>query len=298
MILGFGDPVFWAKVAGMVDRFIGTAAALLVSVLVLLGVPGPHPALAQTPPVVETAPLPPVPGNPVAPSRAPDPTPLPTPSPTPDPAPAPAAPSTPVPATPVPATPVPAPSPTPVPTGPPPTAPPPAGPLPQSGTTLVPPPADPSTSDEVELAPKPAAVVRGSSSWDDGYAKLTEVFAKLAADLSLAGIPVAGKPVAIFVDTDDVGFRYEALLPIEAQPATRPAALPAEIEFGSTPSGKAIRFAHQAAYDEIDGTYEAVTAYLDSKGIEVKDAFIEEYVAFGKDAADPVLQLYIYVQPK
>jgi effector-binding domain-containing protein len=239
----------------MMDRFGCIAAALLASLFCLVVVTGPQPARAQTPPAVETAPLPPVPADPVAPVPAPSPNPAPTP-------------------------------------------PPPPGPLPPGVTTLAPPPADPSAFGEVELAPKPAAVVRGSSSWDDGYARLTEVFAKLSADLSLAGIPVVGKPIAIFVDSDDVGFRFEALLPIAAQPGVRPAALPAEIMFGATPAGKAIRFTHQAAYDEIDGTYEAVTAYLDSKGIEVKDAFIEEYVAFGQDAADPALQLYIYVQPK
>lgn len=171
-------------------------------------------------------------------------------------------------------------------------------PLPVDGSTLAPPPADAANPDEVNLAAKPAALTRGQATWDEGFGKLTDIFARLARELEQAGIKVAGKPIAIFVETDDAGFRYEALLPITAEPASRPAGLPADIQFGSTPSGRAIRFLHQAPYDDIDGAYEALTAYLDSKDIEVKDAFIEEYVTPGKDAADPALQVYIYVQPK
>ena len=44
------------------------------------------------------------------------------------------------------------------------------------------------------------------------------------------------------------------------------------------PDGKALRFVHKEPYDEIDSTYETITAYLDAKGITVKDAFVEEYV--------------------
>lgn len=174
----------------------------------------------------------------------------------------------------------------------------PTAPLPDDGLAMVPPPAETDGADEVELPGKPAAILRGSANWDEGYAKMTEAFARLAADLEKAGIKATGKPITIFLDTDDTSFRYEALLPIAAEPTPRPPGLPADIGFGRTPAGKAIRFVHQAPYDDIDGTYEAVTAYLDSKGVEVKDAFIEEYLTLGKDSADPALQLYIYVQPK
>jgi effector-binding domain-containing protein len=163
---------------------------------------------------------------------------------------------------------------------------------------LTPPPADPTLSDEVDLPARPVGILRGSANWDVAYETLQKSFARLAGDLAKAGIKVTGKPIAIFTETDDTSFRFEALLPIEAAPASRPDGLPADIQFGTTPSGKATRFVHQAPYEEIDGTYEAITAYLDSKDVEVKDAFIEEYVAMGKDDADPSTQVYIYVQPK
>jgi effector-binding domain-containing protein len=165
-------------------------------------------------------------------------------------------------------------------------------------TTLAPPPADPSMPDDVEVAARPAVSLRAASSWDDGYETLTRTFKRLADEMAKAGIKVTGKPISTFLETDDNGFRFEAQLPIEAAPPSRPAGLPAEITFGQTPSGKFIRFVHKSPYDDIDSTYEAVSAYLDSKGVEVKDTFTEEYVNQGTSAGDPSLELFIYVQPK
>jgi effector-binding domain-containing protein len=176
---------------------------------------------------------------------------------------------------------------------------PPAATAPASdATTLVPPPADPSQSDEVQIPSRPVAILRGGANWDAAYETLQKTFSRLAGDLGKAGIKVTGKPIAIFTETDDNSFRFEALLPIDAAPASRPAGLPEDVHFGTTPAGKAFRFVHGAPYEEIDGTYEAITAYLDSKDIEAKDAFIEEYVTLGKDESDPATQVYIYVQPK
>jgi effector-binding domain-containing protein len=164
--------------------------------------------------------------------------------------------------------------------------------------TLAPPPVDSSTPDTVELAARPAATLRGQSTWEEGYDRLTQSFQQLQSEMDKAGVRVTGKPLATFLETDDMGFRFQALLPVATPPATRPPGLPADIAFGSTPAGKAIRFVHKAPYDDIDSTYEAVSAYLDTKGIEVKDNFTEEYVAIGSGAGDTGLELYIYVQPK
>ena len=67
------------------------------------------------------------------------------------------------------------------------------------------------------------------------------------------------------------------------------------MKIGQTPAGKAMRFQHFGAYSDIDGTYDAITAYLDEKGIDAQDFFIEEYMNDVKDADDPALQVNIYV---
>jgi effector-binding domain-containing protein len=164
--------------------------------------------------------------------------------------------------------------------------------------TLVPAPADPSMPDKVELAAKPAALLRGAATWDDGYDKLTGAFAKLQDSMAANGIPVTGKPIALFLETDDLGFRFETQLPIERAPAERPAGLAADIRFGMTPAGTAWRFVHRAPYEDIDSTYEAITAYLDQRGIDAKETFIEEYVTLGQDPSDEALEINIFVQPR
>ena len=73
------------------------------------------------------------------------------------------------------------------------------------------------------------------------------------------------------------------------------ASLSDAVKIGQTPSGKAMRFEHQGAYSDIDATYDAITAYLDEKGIDAQDSFVEEYANDVKDPDDPTLQVNIYV---
>ncbi|UVF19846.1 GyrI-like domain-containing protein [Microvirga terrae] len=181
-----------------------------------------------------------------------------------------------------------------------PAAPAPAAPAPaqEAGrTTLFPNPSDPSGVEEGVLVSKPTVVLSGTSTWDDAFTNLKNAFAKIDGELKKAGIAPAGRPVTIFVDTDDDGFKYDAMVPIARVPEGKTELTP-EIKFGKTPEGKSFRFVHKDAYDEIDGTYETITAYLDIKEIVAKDAFIEEYVSDFTDSQDTNFEVNIYVQPK
>ena len=162
---------------------------------------------------------------------------------------------------------------------------------------LAPPPLDPGTPDEVVMRSHPALILRGQARWDDGYGALAQAFATLREQSQRLGVKETGYPLAVFVETDDQGFKYEAELPVDSLPAQRPADLAAELRFGATPEGRAIRFVHRGAYDEIDSTYEAVSAYVDVKGFEVKDTLIEEYIEMGQDSSDMAIEVHIFVQP-
>ena len=116
-------------------------------------------------------------------------------------------------------------------------------------------------------------------------------------ELKKAGIAPAGRPLTVFLHTDDAGFSYQAMIPVAQAPEGKTELTP-EIRFGRTPDGKTFRFVHEDAYDEIDGTYETITAYLDAKDIVSKDVFVEEYVTELTDSADTNLKVNIYVQPK
>ena len=67
------------------------------------------------------------------------------------------------------------------------------------------------------------------------------------------------------------------------------------VKLGTSPSGKAIKFQHRGAYDDIESTYDVITAYLDAKGLQVDSPYIEEYLTELKTADDPNLQVDIYV---
>jgi effector-binding domain-containing protein len=152
---------------------------------------------------------------------------------------------------------------------------------------------DASTAQAVELTARPAAVISGTAEWEEGFKTLMKSFTDLRAAMDRAGLKAAGKPLTVFVDTDDQGFKFQAMIPIEAPAAGATLAAPATI--GQTPAGKTMKFAHRNAYDDIDSTYEAITAYLDEKGIEAKPMFAEEYVSEPKTSDDTSLQVDIYV---
>ncbi|GBU18405.1 MULTISPECIES: GyrI-like domain-containing protein [Methylobacterium] len=164
-------------------------------------------------------------------------------------------------------------------------------------STLVATPGDANDVDEVSLPAKPAAILAGRTKWEEAVPSLKGAFARIEADLAKAGIAPTGRPIAVFTRTEDDGFQYEAMVPIERAPDAKPPEGDG-VRFGTTPSGKALRFPHKGSYDAIDGTYETLTAYLDAKDVVVQDRFIEEYVTDLSDKADDKLDVNIYALVK
>jgi effector-binding domain-containing protein len=155
-------------------------------------------------------------------------------------------------------------------------------------------PGDASTAQSVQLSARPAAVVSGTAEWEDGFDTITKSFNALRAAMDKAGLKPGGKPVTVFVETDDQGFKYQAMIPLDG-PAPAGVTLAAPVTIGETPAGRTMRFEHRGSYEDIDSTYEAITAYLDEKGIEAKPMFVEEYLTDPKTADDSDLQVDIYV---
>jgi effector-binding domain-containing protein len=163
--------------------------------------------------------------------------------------------------------------------------------------TLVPKPGDPLDVDEVVLPAKAAAMMAGVSTWTEGFADLKKAVQTIEDELRKAGMVAAGRPLAVFTETDDSGFHYEAMVPVEQVPQGRTSLTP-EIGFSRTPEGKAYRFVHKGPYEEIDETYDTISTYLDAKGIIAKDAFLEEYVSELTEAGDDNTEVNIFVQPR
>lgn len=168
--------------------------------------------------------------------------------------------------------------------------------VPNPNATLAGKPGDPSDVDEIALVARPVLALSGQASWDQGFQRLSESFALLRGEAGKANLPVAGRPLTLFVETDDNGFKFTAMLPVASGAPVQ--GLANGVSISQSPAGRSLRFVHTAPYDDIDSTYETITAYLEAKNILVKDAFLEEYVSELKDPADPNLEINVYVQPK
>jgi effector-binding domain-containing protein len=155
-------------------------------------------------------------------------------------------------------------------------------------------PADSVLSQTVEVAARPVVLLKGQGKWDDAFKTLSEAVDKVSGAVAKAGLKANGRPLAVFTETDDTGFHFQAMVPLSKAPEGKPE-LGEGLEIGSSPTGKALKFQHRGAYDEIDATYEAIAAYLDEKGLDTKDLIVEEYLTGFKTGDDATVEVDIYV---
>jgi effector-binding domain-containing protein len=173
---------------------------------------------------------------------------------------------------------------------------PPSATQPQTAPPAVQRPGEPGieAAQTVDVPARPVALMRGSSTWDDGFKSITTALSQIQTEMQKAGLAASGHPFTVFVETDDAGFRYEAMIPLATAPEGKNE-LAKDVKLGSSPSGKAMKFQHRGPYEDIDATYEAITAYLDEKNIEAQNLFIEEYLTDPKTSDDASLEVDIYV---
>lgn len=151
-------------------------------------------------------------------------------------------------------------------------------------------------SETVSVDARPAALLKGQGKWEGAAKTLAEAHKKLSAAVAKAGLTPNGRPIAVFTKTDDTGFAFEAMIPLAAAPEGKPK-LPDGVEIGASPAGKAMKFQHRGAYDEIDATYEAIAAYLDEKGLDTKDLIIEEYLTdFKGESPEVDVDIYVFLK--
>ena len=149
-------------------------------------------------------------------------------------------------------------------------------------------------SQTVELTARPALTLKGEAPLDDAQKAISEALGKVNAAAAKAGVKPSGKPIAVFSETSEKAIHFEAMLPLEKAPEGK-SKLDGGVEVGATPSGKALKFEHRGPYEDIESTYEAITAFLDEKGLDTKDRFIEEYISDVADSEDEEGEVDIYI---
>jgi effector-binding domain-containing protein len=145
-----------------------------------------------------------------------------------------------------------------------------------------------------EVAARPVLRIKGQSTWENGFETLRKVIGQLEGEAKRLNLVRAGQAMTYFVDSDDLGFTFEAMLPLAVPP---PAEAKFEKDFDATtsPAGRAIIFTHEGSYDEVDTAYEALTAWLDDKNLVSTGKFLEEYENIPEKSDDPGLKLRIIV---
>ncbi len=156
------------------------------------------------------------------------------------------------------------------------------------------------TTETVDVKARPVAMLSGDSSYDDAFKSIKASLDTVKQAMDKAGLKPTGRPITIFSAPDEKGFKYQAAVPVSAKPNGKTdlgskTDLGNGVTFADTPAGKALKFQHRGAYEDIDSTYDVITAYLDAKGLQVDNPYIEEYLTDLTTADDPNLQVDIYV---
>jgi len=149
--------------------------------------------------------------------------------------------------------------------------------------------------EQVTLPERTIIYLKGHTNWSAAFDTLMDAFKSLNEYLDKQGIKPNGPAMTIYTQTDDTGFSFEAALPIDQAPANPPKG---DIALGQAPSGKAFKFVHRGSYDAMDSSYEAITNYLDDKGLEAKDLFIEEYTSDPAKTDPDKLVINVFVPVK
>jgi effector-binding domain-containing protein len=162
------------------------------------------------------------------------------------------------------------------------------------------PPAQPAESndpfgEELTLAAKTIIFMKGSGTWDSAFETLIDAFKSVYGFLDRQGIKPSGSALTIYTATDDIGFQYQAAVPVAEAPKNPPRG---DLSVGQSPAGKALKFVHRGSYDAMDNTYEAITNYLDEKKLEAKDMFIEEYTTDLLNTPEDKLVVNVFVPLK
>ena len=156
-------------------------------------------------------------------------------------------------------------------------------------------PSDDPFGEEMMLSAKTIVYFKGTGTWDNAFETLIDAFKSVYAFLDKQGIKRAGPSMTIYTSADDIGFQFQAAVPIAKEPKEPPRG---DIELGKSPAGRALKFVHRGSYDSMDGTYEAITNHLDEKRLEAQDTFVEEYETDPVTTPEDKLVVIVYVPVK
>lgn len=145
----------------------------------------------------------------------------------------------------------------------------------------------------VDVAAQDILFVTAISSQDpaDVAKAMAEAYAEISTFMNQEGIIMAGQPMAITRNLDNVSYQFDAAIPVDYISLN----LPGNVRSGQSPAGSAVRAVHHGAYDQMIPTYEKLAAYMSAHGLSQGQVSWEHYISDPGTTApqDMITRVYI-----
>jgi effector-binding domain-containing protein len=150
------------------------------------------------------------------------------------------------------------------------------------------------TPETVTAASQPMLFVSRSSSMDQAEISrvMTDAFQSVGAFIGRSGVAPAGPPLCIYRRWGAGGLDFDIGFPVSERDLAKASG---EFKAGATPAGKAMKFTHRGPYSGLRGTYAAITAHLNEKGVPWPALTWEVYVSDPEKTPEKDLVTEIYM---
>lgn len=142
---------------------------------------------------------------------------------------------------------------------------------------------EPGTPTIVTLEPRQVVVVRGTDvPADDIRDFFDSSFQTLATTLAEQGIEASGPAFARYLPTPTETMDIEVGYPLHGSVDATD-----QVQLSELPAGRAAQVVHIGGYDELSGSWERLTSWVQEQGARPAEGFFEEYLTEPTPDADP-----------
>lgn len=125
---------------------------------------------------------------------------------------------------------------------------------------------------------------------DDIADALATAYGEISRYVGEHGIEPGGQPMAITRAWDEEGYRFDAAVPVPEGEYPEDA----QVRYGESPSGRAVRVVHHGPYDRMMPTYEKLAAWMSVHGLREGEVSWEHYVTDPAETPPDDLRTHIY----
>jgi len=141
----------------------------------------------------------------------------------------------------------------------------------------------------IERKETPTLSVRYRTPAADLPNSMGPIYGEIAAYMGKSGIPFAGPPFAMYYNMDMNDLDVEIGFPVAKVTAGE-----GRISAGKLPGGSFATAKHTGPYTALEETYNALTAFVKDKGVQMETFMFEEYLNSPEDTPPETLETAIY----